>query len=198
MRRNKYLDKLAMTISLLGSPFIVLFSMFVVLAWHFNESLYQFYSYILVTGTFVILVPLAYLIENIPDLKLIDLHLYHKEERQKALLVVSSSVLVGYWMLSSIGIPKPLLIIELVGIFNLIIISVITFKMKLSIHLAVLTIAATLVVYFLGFSYLPVYLLIIPLAWASFYRERHDLLEVLSGIGVSLVVTIFSMQILLR
>ncbi|MCL4387439.1 MAG: hypothetical protein M1355_01525 [Patescibacteria group bacterium] len=198
MRRNKYLDKLAMTISLLGSPFIVLFSMFVVLAWHFNESLYQFYSYILVTGTFVILVPLAYLIENISGLKLIDLHLYHKEERQKALLVVSSSVLVGYWMLSSIGIPKPLLIIELVGIFNLIIISVITFKMKLSIHLAVLTIAATLVVYFLGFSYLPVYLLIIPLAWARYYRERHDLLEVLSGIGVSLIVTIFSMQILLR
>lgn len=187
--KNKHLNNLALTLSVLGSPFIVLASMFIALAWHYHEGVEQFYSYLIVTMVFVIIVPLAYMIENIPNFHFIDLHLTNKEDREQVLLVSIISVLIGYFMLSFIGMPKPLLLIELVGIINLTIIAIITIKMKLSIHLAVLTIAATLVVFFLGRPYVWLYLLLFPLGWARLYREKHTLTEVFTGILISFIVT---------
>lgn len=187
--RKRYLNFLAMTISFFGSPFIVLALMFSALAWHYKDGVLQFYHYLLVTAIFVIIIPIAYMIETIPDVKLVDLHLEKKADRERVLLVVVFSVLIGYSMLSFIGMPKPLLLIELAGIFNLLIITIITFKMKLSIHLAVLTIAATLVIYLLGQDYLWLYSLIIPLGWARWYREKHTLAEIFVGIFLSFIVT---------
>jgi len=195
MKKNNFLKNLALTISFLGSPFIVLAVMFSTLAWHYKESLPQFYNYLLITGTFVIIIPIAYMIENIKDLKFIDLHLEKKAEREKVLLVCVISVLIGYFMLSFIGVPRPLLLIELVGIINLIIISFITFKLKLSIHLAVVTIASTLVIFFLGKSFIWLYILLLPLGWARIYREKHTRLEVATGIMISLFVTLSVIQV---
>ena len=183
-----------MIISFFGSPFIVLAAMFSALAWHYKEGVLQFYSYLMVTAIFVLLIPIAYLIESVESVKFIDLHLTNKEDRERVLLVTALSVLIGYFMLSFIGMPRPLLLIELVGIVNLVIIAIITFKMKLSIHLAVLTIASTLVVYFLGYQYLWLYLLLIPLGWARYYREKHDLSEIFAGIFLSFLVTIFIIE----
>lgn len=189
--KYKYLNLLAMTISFLGSPFIILAAMLSVLAWHYKEGIAQFYTYLLVTSIFVLIIPVAYMIENIDNIRFVDLHLTNKKDREKVLLVTIFSVFVGYFMLSFIGMPQPLLLIELVGLFNLIVITFITFKMKLSIHLAVLTIAATLVVYFLGLDYIWLYLLLIPLGWARYYREKHTLSEIFAGIFLSLIITVF-------
>lgn len=183
-----------MIISFFGSPFIVLSAMFSALAWHYKEGVLQFYSYLMVTAIFVLIVPIAYLIENVKSVKFIDLHLEKREDREKVLFITMVSVLIGYFMLSFIGMPRPLLLIELVGLVNLIIIAFITFKMKLSIHLAVLTIASTLVVYFLGYQYLWLYTLLIPLGWARYYREKHSLLEVFTGILISFLVTILVIE----
>ena len=65
---------------------------------------------------------------------------------------------------------------------------------KLSIHLSVVTISATLVVFFLGFDFIWLYGLLIPLAWARLYREKHTIVEVLTGIAVSLLVTFITIQ----
>ena len=197
MKKNKKLNTLALIISLFGSPFIVIATMFSFLAWHYKEGVAQFYTYLIVVIMFVLIIPIAYMLENIKDIKMIDLHLEKKEDREKVLFITTLSVLIGYFMLSFIGMPKPLLLIELVGIINLVIISIITFKMKLSIHLAVLTIAATLVVFFLGISYLWLYLLLLPLGWARVYRDKHSLSEMLMGIFISLVVTSVVIEIFL-
>lgn len=179
-----------MAISFLGSPFIVIASMLIFLAWHYKDGVLQFYSYLLVTAIFVLIIPIAYMVENIKDLKFIDLHLTRKEDREKVLLVTAFSVLVGYLMLSFIGMPKPLLLVELVVLVNLIVITILTFRMKLSIHLAVLTIVATLVVFFLGNSYLWLYLLILPLGWSRYYREKHSFPEIFAGTFLSFFVTL--------
>jgi len=191
MNNKKIFNNIALIISFFGSPFIVLATMLSVLAWHYKEGVLQFHSYIFITTIFVLVIPIAYMIENIEGLKFIDLHLVNKKDREKVLLVTTMSVLIGYLMLSFIGMPKPLLLIELVGIINLLIISAITFKMKLSIHLAVSTIAATLVVFFLGVQYAWLYFLLLPLGWARVYREKHSLPEILMGVFISLIVTTF-------
>lgn len=190
MKKNKHLNNLALFTSFLGSPFIVLGFMFTTLAWHYKEGVAQFYSYITVTFIFVLIIPLAFMIENIDNFKLLDLHLTNKKDREKTLFVATFSVLMGYIMLSIIGMPKPLLLIELVGIINLIVVAFITLKMKMSIHLAVLTVATTLVVFFLGYIYAWLYILLLPLAWSRFYREKHTIPEVLTGIAISFGVTV--------
>lgn len=189
MIKDKRLNSLAMIISFFGSPFVVLAAMLTFLAWHYKEGVAQFYVYLFVVLIFVLIIPIAYILENMKDVKVIDLHFEKKEEREKVLLMTTLSVLIGYLMLTFIGMPKPLLLIQMVGIINLVIISIITFKMKLSIHLAVYTIATTLVVFFLGTSYLWLYLLLLPLGWARVYRDKHSLFEIFMGIFISLVVT---------
>lgn len=188
--KNRFLNNIALSISFVGSPFIVIASMLIFLAWHYKDGVLQFYSYLVVTAIFVLIIPIAYMVENIKDLKFIDLHLTRKEDREKVLLVTAFSVLVGYLMLSFIGMPKPLLLVELVVLINLFVISILTFRMKLSIHLAVLTIVATLVVFFLGYSYIWLYLLLLPLGWGRYYREKHSLPEILAGTSLSFIVTL--------
>ena len=195
--RNWYLDRLAIIISFFSSPFMVLSFMFLTLAWHYKMSIPQFYSYIIVVAFFVIIFPLAYLMENYKNINLLDLHVSDKEDRKKLLIVITVSVLIGYFMLSFIGMPKPLLMIELVGVINLIIITLLTVALgfNVSIHLAVVTLAATLVTFFLGDEYLLLYILLVPIAWARVYREKHSLLEVIFGVFVSFVVTLAVIQV---
>lgn len=61
----------------------------------------------------------------------------------------------------------------------------ITFKVKASGHLSVLTLAVCQIIAWFGFSYMPLILLLPLLSWSRIQLKRHTMKEVLIGIGYS-------------
>jgi membrane-associated phospholipid phosphatase len=118
-----------------------------------------------------------------------DFYAYERMERFIPFIVTIASYTMGTISLILINAPAPITALMACYIINGIILLLITFKWKISIHTSGITSPITALVYLLGTRLLPLFLLFIPVAWARVELNAHNKLQVTMGALISTILT---------
>jgi hypothetical protein len=150
-------------------------------------------SLIAITTLFGAILPLSstyYLVRKgiIPDIYASD-----RETRTEPFLWAMASYLMGVTALLYVNAPFVVTALMACYFVNAIVMLIITFYWKISIHAVGVTGPITALVFQLGAKMLPFFLLMLPVAWARLELKAHDKKQVAAGAILSSFLTWFQM-----
>ena len=127
-----------------------------------------------------------------------DFYAYDKETRFIPFLWTTLFYLLG--VISLILVSSPPVVTALMACYfvNGIVLMLITFKWKISIHASGITSPFTALVYLLGGVMLPLLLVVIPVGWARIELKAHTKLQVTAGAILSSLLTWIQMSFYLQ
>lgn len=127
-----------------------------------------------------------------------DFYAYDKETRFIPFLWTTLFYLLG--VISLIRVSSPPVVTALMACYfvNGIVLMLITFKWKISIHASGITSPFTALVYLLGGVMLPLLLVVIPVAWARVELKAHTKMQVTVGAILSGLLTWVQMSLYLH
>jgi hypothetical protein len=148
---------------------------------------------IAITTLFGAILPLSstyYLVRKgiIPDIYASD-----RETRTEPFLWAMASYLMGVTALLYVNAPFVVTALMACYFVNAIVMLIITFYWKISIHAVGVTGPITALVFQLGAKMLPFFLLMLPVAWARIELKAHDKKQVAAGAILSSFLTWFQM-----
>ena len=153
---------------------------------------------IAITSIFGCVLPLV-MVLGLPKLDIIkDFYAYDKETRFIPFLWTTLFYLLG--VISLIRVSSPPVVTALMACYfvNGIVLMLITFKWKISIHASGITSPFTALVYLLGGVMLPLLLVVIPVAWARVELKAHTKMQVTVGAILSGLLTWVQMSFYLH
>lgn len=118
-----------------------------------------------------------------------DFYATERETRIIPFLWSIASYLIGIYALVLVEAPPAVTALMTCYFINGIVLLFITLKWKISIHASGVTSPVTALVYLLGNTMLPFFLLVLPVAWARLELKAHDRLQVTMGAILSSVLT---------
>jgi hypothetical protein len=192
---DSFFDRFALIVSAVTSPFIVIpcAGIFVVSA--YAGDLKRLLSLGGAFLLFVVIAPLAYVLNGIVTKRLTDIHVTERDQRTAPLVVSSVSafalIAVYKWLLA----PDALVALSVIVAANGIVFLLITHYWKVSVHVAAVS-ASVLLVTFLIDRHLCLLGILVPMViWSRVRRRRHDILQ---GIMGALVVTLVTIIVLVQ
>lgn len=172
----------------LSAPLFALYSLIIIYA--ANNTAYSPLPAclaILIGGIFLVILPVAPLTLNVLKGN-IDVFISDREKRAKFYSYAILSYFVGA-IISHILRVKILAIIHLAYFFVTLSVMIINFKTKISAHASGVAGPVTYIVFFLGLSYVFLYLILIPVVWARIKLKAHTVQQIILGIIVAIIVT---------
>jgi len=147
----------------------------------------------LISILFASLLPMAYVIAQVRRRRLSDRHVSVRRQRRLPMVVAIASTLIGVALLFGLGAPRPLVALAAAGVAGLVVTFLVTLVWKISIHVAVLAGAVTIVVIVFGPPWLPLVAVVALVAWARVASGDHTWLQVAAGglIGSLVAATVF-------
>ena len=127
-----------------------------------------------------------------------DFYAYDKKTRFIPFLWTTLFYLLGVISLILVSSPPAVTALMTCYFVNGIILMLITFKWKISIHASGITSPFTALVYLLGGMMLPLLLVVIPVAWARVELKAHTKMQVTVGAILSGLLTWVQMSIYLH
>ncbi|MBD3205864.1 hypothetical protein GF319_05905 [Candidatus Bathyarchaeota archaeon] len=183
--------KLAEAVSaIMNAPLLTLVT-FIPLAFKYgNGSTLQL---LMITSVFGCLLPILMVVYMLKKGIISDFYARERMERFIPFLATIASYTMGTISLILVNAPAPITALMACYLVNGIVLLLITFKWKISIHASGITSPVTALVYLLGTRLLPLFLLFIPVAWARVELNAHDKLQVTMGALISTLLTWFQM-----
>ena len=171
------------TISL---PFILL------VAFYQAQNQLTAFIYACITLFFLSVGPLLYILICVRLGKLSDIDVSRRSQRAGPFLFGIVSVMIGWLVLALTNGPRNLQTVLIIAVFSGIIMMVITFWWKISMHASSLGGAATMLTVLYGAVMLPLFVLLVLVSWSRVALRRHTVTQViagsLAGIVLSLVI----------
>jgi membrane-associated phospholipid phosphatase len=171
------------TISL---PFILL------VALHQAQDKLSALMYACITLFFLSVGPLLYIIIGVHLGKLSDIDVSRRSQRVGPFIFGIVSVMLGWLALALMSGPRNLQTVLIITAFSGIIMMVITFWWKISMHASSLSGVATMLTVLYGAVMLPLFVLLVLVSWSRVVLRRHTVPQViagsLAGIVLSLVI----------
>jgi membrane-associated phospholipid phosphatase len=171
------------TISL---PFILLVAFY-----HAQDQLSAL-IYACITLFFLSVGPLLYIIIGVRLGKLSDIDVSRRSQRAGPFIFGIVSVMIGWLVLTLTNGPRNLQTVMIITVFSGIIMMMITFWWKISMHASSLGGVATTLTVFYGAVMLPLFVLLVLVSWSRVVLRRHTVTQViagsLAGIVLSLVI----------
>lgn len=171
------------TISL---PFILL------VAFYQAQNQLTAFIYACITLFFLSFGPLLYILICVRLGKLSDIDVSRRSQRAGPFLFGIVSVMIGWLVLALTNGPRNLQTVLIIAVFSGIIMMVITFWWKISMHTSSLGGAATMLTVLYGAVMLPLFVLLVLVSWSRVALRRHTVTQViagsLAGIVLSLVI----------
>ncbi len=127
-----------------------------------------------------------------------DFYAYEKETRFIPFLWTTFFYLLGVISLILVSSPPTVTALMTCYFVNGIILMLITFKWKISIHASGITSPFTALVYLLGGMMLPLLLVVIPVGWARVELKAHTKMQVTAGAILSGLLTWVQMSFYLH
>ena len=150
------------------------------------------FIYACITLFFLSIGPLLYIFIGVRLGKLSDLDVSRRSQRAGPFLFGIFSVMIGWLVLVVINGPKNLQTVMIITVCSGIIMMVITFWWKISIHASSLGGVATMLTVLYGAIMLPLFVLLVLVSWSRVALRRHTVTQViagsLAGIVISLVI----------
>jgi len=183
------LDATAFLISVAFSPYLVTVIFISIVSYLYAANLEQFLPGILIGLLFIVVIPLGYSFWLLENKKIADIHLSDHQERKFPFTVGAASSVIGAVILFIFQLPTPILAVASAYALNAVIICLITWQWKISIHSAFFTASVLIVMLLFGSKFWSLFLFWIPLAWARIHRRKHTAEQVLAGAVVAVLVT---------
>lgn len=107
------------------------------------------------------------------------------------------SYIVGSILLSEVGAPRSVIALMVCYFGNSIVMMLVSLRWRISVHASGVTGPGTILAYVLGPSWLPFFLLTIPVGWARVRQGTHTPLQVVTGALLTVLTTWLQMKLLL-
>lgn len=190
---NNMKDRLAFFISAIFTPPLVVTLAILAIAVYYSDRyelfwLWAFAGILLLIGPATIYVYFAYKKGAVSDINMSE-----REERLRPLIISLIGAIIVMWVLMDRDAPKPLILLGMTLVSELVIIIFVTVFWKISLHALTYSSAVTLLVYLFNPLAAILYVFLLPIGWARIYRKRHTLLQVVAGslVGIIVVLAIF-------
>jgi hypothetical protein len=176
--------------ALMNAPLLTLITFIPLVFKYGNRSFFQLLG---LTSFFGCLLPLVMIVYMLKKGIISDFYARERMERFIPFLSTIASYTMGTISLILVKAPAPITALMACYLVNGIVLLLITFKWKISIHASGIASPVTALVYLLGTRLLPLFLLFIPVAWARVELKAHDKLQVTMGAIISSLLTWFQM-----
>ena len=136
--------------------------------------------------------PLLFIIIGVRLGKLSDIDVSRRTQRFRPFIFGIVSAMIGWLILTLTNGPRNLQTVMIITVFSGIIMMVITFWWKISMHASSLGGVATMLTALYGAVMLPLFVLLVLVSWSRVVLRRHSVTQViagsLAGIVLSLVI----------
>jgi len=150
------------------------------------------FVYACITLFFLSIGPLVYIVIGVRLGKLSDIDVSRRSERAGPFLFGIISATIGWLVLALTNGPRNLQTALIITAFSGVLMLLITFKWKISIHASSLGGAATMLTALYGAVMLPLFGLVALVSWSRVELRRHTITQVVAGslasIAISLVI----------
>ena len=174
------------TISL---PFILL------VAFYQAQNQLSALIYACITLFFLSVGPLLYIIIGVRMGKLSDIDVSRRSQRAGPFIFGIVSVMIGWLVLALTNGPRNLQTVMIITVFSGIIMMVITFWWKISMHASSLGGIATMLTVLYGAVMLPLFVLLVLVSWSRVVLRRHTVMQVIAGSLAGIVLSLVILKI---
>jgi membrane-associated phospholipid phosphatase len=188
MRIARYVSNILApaTISL---PFILL------VAFYQTQDQLSALIYACITLFFLSVGPLLYIIIGVRLGKLSDIDVSRRTQRVGPFIFGIVSVMIGWLVLTLTNGPRNLQTVMIITVFSGIIMMVITFWWKISMHASSLGGVATMLTALYGAVMLPLFVLLVLVSWSRVALRRHTVPQVIAGSLAGIVLSLVILKI---
>lgn len=179
-------DLASLVSAIMNAPLITMLTFIPLILRYGNEDTLKLFA---ITGFFGCFLPIGIVVTMLKKGVISDFYATDRLERFIPFLATITSYLMGSVALIIVNAPPPIMALMACYIVNGIVLLVITFKWKISIHASGVTSPVTALVYLLGTRMLPLFMLFIPVAWARLELKAHDKKQITAGALLSTVLT---------
>ncbi|QQG49843.1 MAG: phosphatase PAP2 family protein [Candidatus Berkelbacteria bacterium] len=188
---------LAVWISNASNPVLLVAVSLIYITNRYVDELQEVIGWSITGLTLIVIAPaLIYLLVSRQYDKKIDMDITNRADRPLPLMLASLGALVGGVIVSNRLDSPNLLLMSQTLVAMLMVLTVISLVWKISIHASTMAALVTLLVIFRGRDLLPLYLLLIPLAWARLELKQHTIAQLIGGAMLGVAVTYFASALL--
>jgi len=182
-------ERLAELVSFLTNPALVLTISLAIIISRYADSVQQFWRWTGV-GVFLLLGPsFVYILYTWYKERKIDIDISQREDRIVPLMITTLGAVFGGYLVQTRLDSPTLLLLSYILVAMLVLLTIVTFVWKISLHSATLTATVSLLVFFRGPEFAWFYLLLIPIAWARLRLRQHTPAQLVAGSLTGVLVT---------
>ncbi|HLI04977.1 MAG TPA: phosphatase PAP2 family protein [Ktedonobacteraceae bacterium] len=181
--------RIARFISNLLAPVTISLPAVVLIALYHTRDTFSALLYSALTLFFLSLGPMAYILVGMRMGKISDIDISRRHERVGPFLFGLASIALGLMALTFTNGPGTLKTLLLISAISGMLMMLITFWWKISLHASTLAGALTFLTALYGYVMLPLFTLLIMVSWSRVVLRRHTVPQVIAGAIVSIVLT---------
>lgn len=187
--------RLARLLTELLAPANVVATLLVVVAWHAAPDSASAIAWGLLAALFASFIPLGYIVRQVHRRRLTDHHVHRREQRPRPMLVGVASVLCGVVVLALLGAPRALVALAGAMAVGLTTATLVTLCWKISVHVAVVAGAVTILVLVFGQAMLLLTPVVALVGWARVAVRDHTPAQTVAGalLGAVVAASVFTL-----
>ena len=191
------LDRIAVTISVLFSPFLLPIASILLIVRMSVATMQQGFLWMLIVILFASALPILFILILFCMGQLSDVRLTVREQRAKPLIFSLVSALVGSGILHLLDAPPEIVWLCIAYAINGVVFTLITHAWKISFHSGVAAGCMTGLTTLISGQFIWLFILLPLVGWARVYRKRHTFLQTIVAVPIAVANTAVVLQLAL-
>ncbi len=191
------LNRIAVTISVLFSPFLLPIASILLIVRTSVVTMQQGLLWMVIVILFASVLPMLYIFILFRLGRLSDVRLTVREQRAKPLIFSLVSALVGIGVLHLLNVPQEIVWLCIACVINGLVLTLITQVWKISFHSGVAAGCMTGLATLISSQFVYLFILLPFIAWARVHRKRHTFLQTIIAAPIAIANTAMVLQLAL-
>ncbi len=197
MLNTQMLDRIAVTISVLFSPFLLPIASILLIVRMSVTTVQQGLLWMVIVILFASMLPMLFILMLFRFGQLSDFRLTVREQRAKPLMFSLVSALVGSGILHILNAPREIIWLCIACVINGVVLTLITQVWKISFHSGVAAGCMTGLATLISSQFVYLFILLPFIAWARVHRKRHTFLQTIVAAPIAIANTAVVLQLAL-
>lgn len=193
----KMLNRIAVTISVLFSPFLLPIASILLIVRASVATIQQGLLWMVIVVLFAGVLPMLYILILFRLGRLSDVRLTVREQRANPLIFSLVSALVGSGILHLLNVPQEIVWLCIACVINGLVLTLITQVWKISFHSGVAAGCMTGLATLISSQFIYLFILLPFIAWARVHRKRHTFLQTIIAAPIAIANTVVVLQLAL-
>ena len=190
--------KIAIIISGLSSPFVVLPIAGLIVIYPFSSDLLQFAKWGILYLILPIIIPILYILIGVKSGKISDVHVAVREQRGMPFFLAGVGAVLLFIVYLLLDAPIEIIALSLVMIICVVVFGLITSFWKISIHAASWVGVTVLLSMLVSSKYLWLFLFLPFVIWGRLARGRHNIYQILVAAVLVGICVYFGIHLLMN